>query len=1050
MSKLIKILIIEDNPADFLLLKRYLLQQNSLIDCLCASNSVELATALMNDWDAILSDYNLQGMDFITVFKKIRQHKPDMPILLISGSIGEQTAVELLRLGINDFIYKDNLLRLWPSLSRAMEEVEERRARAAAEAALLANQKASLEAQHQARLAALNLMEEAIAARAHAEAANQALRESEERFRIATENLRDAFILMDGETTEIVLWNAAATAMFGYSKEEAIGQPMHKLIAPTRFQDATEKGIAHFSHSGQGALVGQTIELPAMRRNGEEFATELSISAMLINGKWHGAGVIRDITLRKQAEDELRQYRDQLEDIVEQRTAELSLQSHALQAMIDNIPHMAWMKDREGRFLAANRAVAEAIGQSSTELIGKGYFDIWPEAIADLYCADNEEVMATRTPKTFVQPLARQQDSLYEIFIAPIVDANDEVIGTAGFSRDIKPQREMEAELALRASVAEAATEAKTHFLTNMSHEIRTPMNAIIGLTYLLKQTPLNLEQSERLEKIDTAAQHLLSIINDILDLSKIEAGHLQLEQIDFSLPALMDNIYSLAIVQAKAKGLNLYIDTDNVPNHLCGDLTRLRQALINYVSNAIKFTEEGCISIRCKLLDSNTSELLIRFEVEDTGIGIDEKNLPRLFEAFSQADVSTTRKYGGTGLGLAITKHLANLMGGETGVDSAAGKGSTFWFTAQIAYGKPITETHTAGSSETQMLLATKYVNARLLLAEDNSINREVVVDLLHSLGLTIDIAENGRIAVEKARSLHYDLILMDVQMPELDGLSATKALRAQFNHNELPIIAMTANVFEDNRETCFLAGMNDFISKPVNPEALYATLLHWLSKKAFKKQDYYPAMPKQEQRDQVLLGKTINPINIDGLDSQTGLTILKGNTDKYKQLLRMFVSNHHHDMQQVHHQITEGHYTQAQHLAHTLKGVAATLGANELAEAAKRTERAILEKAPLEECLQLSISCDSQLTVLIDNINAWLSQAEPLSDTSAQPLDNEALTKLAELEQLLSDSNSRANQLAQELGPVLRGKLGDQYFDFMRHIEVFDYESALKTLCE
>ncbi|MBN2885761.1 MAG: PAS domain-containing protein, partial [Chromatiaceae bacterium] len=388
---------------------------------------------------------------------------------------------------------------------------------------------------------------------------------------------------------------------------------------------------------------------------------------------------------------------------------------------------------------------------------------------------------------------------------------------------------------------AEAANRAKSAFLANMSHEIRSPMNAILGLTYLLGREATSDSQRERLGRIQTAGNHLLSIINDILDISKIEAGHFRLESQPFSVTELFDQVHALIEEEIHARGLQFVCELDALPEVLAGDNTRLRQALLNYLGNAIKFTREGEIRLRARVLEAGERDLLLRFEVEDSGIGIAPEDLAQLFQPFTQVDTSATRGYGGTGLGLAITRRLAHLMGGEAGASSTPGKGSIFWFTARLGCSEVATR-RAAGAngrlaprasapSDAERQLATRHRGARVLLADDSATNREVEVEILTAVGLMVEVAENGRRALEMASASPYDIILMDVQMPELDGLNATRLLRAQPEWRACPIIAMTASAFDDDRQRCLDAGMDDYLPKPVEPGRLYAKLLQWLT---------------------------------------------------------------------------------------------------------------------------------------------------------------------------------------------------------------------------
>jgi hydrogenase maturation protease len=373
---------------------------------------------------------------------------------------------------------------------------------------------------------------------------------------------------------------------------------------------------------------------------------------------------------------------------------------------------------------------------------------------------------------------------------------------------------------------AEAANRAKSVFLANMSHEIRTPMNAILGLSHLLQMEITNTAHRDKLDKIVTSTKHLLGIINDILDLSKIEADRLRVEENPLDLAAIFNHVESMMADRVRNVGLTLTSDVEESLRgvKLLGDSLRIGQILINFVSNAVKFTEHGGIRMRARFLGVRGDTIEVRIEVEDTGIGIAPEAEDRIFEAFEQAESSTTRRHGGTGLGLAISRRLARLMGGEVGVRSSLGLGSTFWLALELRQGDPSTWP-LPDAGDTQLPRG-----AKVLLVEDNEVNQMVATELLESEGVLVDVAGHGAEALDKVQKNHYDLILMDMQMPVMDGLEATRRIRNLPVGGDIPIIAMTANAFAEDRRRCFDAGMNDFLGKPVDPNALYATLARWI----------------------------------------------------------------------------------------------------------------------------------------------------------------------------------------------------------------------------
>ncbi len=663
------------------------------------------------------------------------------------------------------------------------------------------------------------------------------LRDSEERFRTLFEDTVQPIALAD--ENRFIAANQATLSMLHMTRpEQLIGRTPLDISPPVQpdGRPSAEKAMEMIATTF--AKGSHAFEWKHLRADGVPIDVQLLLTTLHRDNRRLLHVVWNDVTEQKSNQRELAAYRLELERRVAIRTAELAAMAESLrvvnveQQAIFNATTVGVVFVREGHILRCNRALEVSLGYAHGELDGQSMGCLFRDdsefaAIAGQIQANLALHGAFRTE---VEVVRKDGSGIWARLSMQVIEPSCPEKGLVSIIEDITRERDAFNAIARAKNMAEDAARVKSDFVANMSHEIRTPMTAILGITHLLLNSNPPPRQQDYLQKIRMSGEHLLAIINDILDFSKIEAGKMHIEHVAFALDDVLGRVGALIQERCVAKGLAFVVEVaTDVPPQLVGDPTRIVQVLVNYVGNAVKFTERGRIGLRVERVADDGRGVVLKFLVRDTGIGLSAEQRQRLFQSFQQADSSISRKHGGTGLGLVISKRLAELLGGEVGVDSSLGQGSTFWFTARLEVGAQ--EDVTSGRLPSMPDLAA-IAGTNVLLVEDNEINQEVIREILEGFGVKVTVADNGAQAVEMVRHGDYGLVFMDMQMPVLDGLDATREIRKLPGRSALPIVAMTANAMIEDRARCLAAGMNDHLSKPVEPDELLAKLREWVDR--------------------------------------------------------------------------------------------------------------------------------------------------------------------------------------------------------------------------
>ncbi|MDT8990701.1 response regulator [Curvibacter sp. APW13] len=1019
----------------------------------------------------------------------------------------------------------------------------------------------------------------------------------------------DAIITVD-RRQRVTMINEAALELFGYTKEQAIGLPLETFL-PERFRATHAAKVEKFGHERvlhRG--MGQRGTFWALRSNGQEFPIRASISHLQVNGEELFTAILQDVTKEVEAEDAIRQLTTNLEQLVEQRTAKLTevtrsleLQQQELSAARDDLQTI-FDAAAVGIVLAKDRVLIRCNSKAVTMLGYASADELHGQSARIMYPSDEEFVrqgeamygQLSRTGNSFTEhPMVRKDGSSFWVSVNARLLTDGPMRGvTIAFLEDVSLKHAASDALEQAKAAAEAATRSKSDFLANMSHEIRTPMNAIIGMSHLALKTNLDKKQRSYIEKVHRSAESLLGIINDILDFSKIEAGKMNLESVDFNLDDVMDNLANLVGIKTEEKGLELLFNmSPDLPTSLVGDPLRLGQVLINLGNNAAKFTEQGEIIIGIDKVPDTGEGVLLHFWVRDSGIGMTHEQCARLFQSFSQADASTTRKYGGTGLGLAISKSLVEAMHGRIWVESVAGQGSTFHFEArfgvqaspqvrrmlraeelagvralvvddnaaartilcdmvqafglhvdstadapsglqmlsqadheglpyelvlmdwkmpgmdgveamrqlrgqqfrqmpaivmvtsygreeamisagergvplQIIVTKPVTPsnlleaigealgrgmdviTHSEVRAEDFAGAVEMLKGARMLLVEDNDMNQELAVELLTSAGIEVVVAHHGQEALDiLARDTAFDGVLMDCQMPVMDGYNATREIRKNPALQKLPIIAMTANAMAGDKEKVLEAGMWDHIAKPLNVEVMFNTIAKWMHPAGTTHLASTAIKSVADDATGTVADDLFYQLSSAGVDVRFGLKTALNKKALYLRMLRKFRDGQHDFSAKFARARQDTDAAAAQRCAHTLRGTAGTIGAKPLQEAAEQLELACTQAASggqVDELLQKVLRA---LEPVMRALQALPDEGESTCEQPAVSVDAEQVAAVrARLMALLERGDSTAMDLCEQHADLLSAAYPTHWKKIIGSLNAFDFEAALALI--